>query len=367
MATSKTKNPRVLFVTPEIYPLIKTGGLADVSGALPAALRELGTDVRVLVPGYPKVLAGAKNKRLRHVFHGLPEAGEVRLLSASLPGSGVPLLIVDCPALYERDGSPYQAPSGTDWPDNAQRFALLSRIGAILGSDASPLFFRPSIVHCNDWQSALAPALLHYAPGKKAVTVMTIHNLAFQGIFPAATFDQSGLPPESFNMEGVEYYGNFSYLKAGLYYADRITTVSPTYAREIQQEPLGFGLQGLLAQRSASLTGIVNGIDTNDWNPATDPHLAQNYDAANLAGKAANKRALQENGAGTRPGHPATRRNQPHYPPERGRPAVGNRTAAAGRAGANRAAGDGRCRAGKRFPPPRPGISRPRRHHDRLR
>lgn len=294
MAASKTKPPRVLFVTPEIHPLIKTGGLADVSGALPAALRELGADVRVLVPGYPKVLAGAKNKRLRHVFHGLPEAGEARLLSASLPGSGVPLLIIDCPALYRRDGGPYQTPSGTDWPDNARRFALLSRIGAILGGDASPLSFRPDIVHCNDWQSALAPALLRYAPGKKAATVMTIHNLAFQGIFPAATFGQSGLPPESFNMEGVEYYGNFSFLKAGLYYADRITTVSPTYAGEIQQEPLGFGLQGLLAQRRANLAGIVNGIDTDDWNPATDPHLAKNYDIADLAGKAANKRALQE-------------------------------------------------------------------------
>ncbi|MGE5027937.1 MAG: glycogen synthase GlgA, partial [Betaproteobacteria bacterium] len=165
---------------------------------------------------------------------------------------------------------------------------------AILGSDAPPLSFRPDIVHCNDWQSALAPALLHYAPGKKAKTVMTIHNLAFQGIFPAETFDQSGLPPESFNMEGVEYYGNFSFLKAGLYYADHITTVSPTYAREIQREPLGFGMQGLLAKRRANLTGIVNGIDTHDWNPAVDPHLAQNYDAATLTGKAANKRALQE-------------------------------------------------------------------------
>ncbi len=287
--------PKVLFVTPEIYPLIKTGGLADVSGSLPAALRELGADVRVLVPGYPKVLAGIKNKRLLHVFHDLPETGEARLISAKLPGSGVPLFIIDCPALYQRDGSPYQDPSGTDWPDNARRFALLSRIGAILGSDASPLSFRPGIVHCNDWQSGLAPALLHFAPGrKKAASVMTIHNLAFQGIFPAQTFDQVGLPPECFNMEGVEFYGNFSFLKAGLYYADHITTVSPNYAREIQKEPLGFGMQGLLAHRRKQLTGIVNGIDTKDWNPATDRHLIQAYDADNIAGKAANKRVLQE-------------------------------------------------------------------------
>ncbi|HUW49702.1 MAG TPA: glycogen synthase GlgA [Sulfuricella sp.] len=297
MRAPSTKNPKtslkVLFVTPEIYPLIKTGGLADISGSLPATLRELGSEIRVLVPGYPKVLAGAKNKRLRHVFRGLPEAAEVRLLSASLPGSGVPLLIIDCPALYQRDGSPYQDQSGTDWPDNDRRFALLSRVAAILGSEASPLSFRPDIVHCNDWQSGLAPALLHFAPGRNAATVMTIHNLAFQGIFPAKTFTQVGLPPESFSIEGVEYYGNFSFLKAGLYYADHITTVSPNYAREIQQEPLGFGMQGLLARRHARLTGIVNGIDMDDWNPAADPRLAKPYDVVHLAGKAANKRALQ--------------------------------------------------------------------------
>lgn len=294
MATSKTRNPRVLFVTPEIHPLIKTGGLADVSGALPAALRELGVDTRVLVPGYPKVLAGARNKRLRHTFHDLPEADEARLLSASLPGSGVPLLIIDCPLLYQRDGGPYQNPNGIDWPDNAQRFALLSRIGAILGGEASPLSFRPDIVHCNDWQSALIPAFLHFMPGKKAATVMTIHNLAFQGIFPPHVVAEVGLPPESFSIEGVEYYGNFSTLKAGLYYADHIATVSPTYAREIQQKALGFGMQGLLARRSNRLTGIVNGIDIGDWNPATDPHLAKGYDAGHMAGKAANKLALQE-------------------------------------------------------------------------
>jgi len=293
-AKKPKKSLKILFVTPEIHPLIKTGGLADVSGALPAALRELGADVRVLVPGYPKVLVGARNKRLRHTFRDLPEADEVRLLSASLPGSGVPLLIVDCPLLYQRDGGPYQNPTGIDWPDNAQRFALLSRIGAILGSDASPLSFRPDIVHCNDWQSALAPAFLHFMPGKKAATVMTLHNLAFQGIFPPHVVAEVGLPPASFSIEGVEYYGNFSTLKAGLYYADHITTVSPTYAREIQHEALGFGMQGLLARRNDRLTGIVNGIDTSDWNPATDPHLVQGYDAGQMAGKTANKLALQE-------------------------------------------------------------------------
>ena len=288
------KAPRILFVAPEAHPLIKTGGLADVSGALPAALRALGAEVRVLVPGYPKVMAGAKNKRLRHTFYDLPEAGEVRLLSAAMPGSGVPLLIIDCPVLYQRDGGPYQSPTGHDWPDNAQRFALLSRIGAILGSDGSPLSFRPDIVHCNDWQSGLTPAFLHFMPGNKAATVMTIHNLAFQGIFPPHVVGEVGLPPESFGINGVEYYGNISFLKAGLYYADHLTTVSPNYAREIQHEPLGFGMQGLLAWRSHQLTGIVNGVDTQDWNPAADRHLDHHYDTGHLAGKAANKLALQE-------------------------------------------------------------------------
>lgn len=289
-----TPTMRILFVTPEIHPLIKTGGLADVGGSLPAALRGLGVDVKVLVPGYPKVLAGAGNIELCCALHGLPEAQTVRLLSATLPGSGVPLLIVDCPALYQRDGGPYQDAYGSDWPDNCSRFALLSRVAALLGSEASPLDFRPDVVHCNDWQSALAPALLHFMPGRKAATITTIHNLAFQGIFPVSEFDRVGLPAESFDIEGVEYYGNFSFLKAGLYYADRITTVSPTYAEEIQREPLGFGMHGLLAQRRTSLSGIVNGIDTSDWNPASDSRVAAPYSAGKLGGKAASKRALQD-------------------------------------------------------------------------
>jgi starch synthase len=252
-----------------------------------------GVDVRVLVPGYPGVMAGAQHECLLARI-SLPGAGEVKLLSAQAPDSGVPLIIVECPAYFERKGGPYQNADGHDWPDNAQRFALFSKIAALIGSSANPLDWQPDVVHCNDWQTGLTPAYLRYTAGPKAPTVMTIHNLAYQGIFPPETLAETGLPPESFNMQGVEYYGNLSFLKAGLFYADRISTVSPTYAQEIQREPLGFGLQGLLAERSAVLSGILNGIDEEEWNPWHDPYLVEPFHGGRLKGKAANKRALQE-------------------------------------------------------------------------
>jgi starch synthase len=292
--THRRKLPlKVLFATPEIRPLIKTGGLGDVSASLPAALMKAGIDVRVLVPGYPSVLAGAQHECLLARTH-LPGAGEVTLLSAHAPDSGVPLIIVDCPAYYDRKGGPYQDLSGLDWPDNAQRFALFSKIGALIGSSANPLDWQPHVVHCNDWQTGLTPAYLHYTAGPKSPTIMTIHNIAYQGIFPSASLAATGLPPESFSMHGVEYHGSLSFLKAGLFYADRITTVSPTYAREIQGKLLGFGMQGLLAERSALLSGILNGIDEEEWNPWHDPYLVEPFHGGRLKGKAANKRALQE-------------------------------------------------------------------------
>lgn len=288
---------RVLFITSEVYPLCKTGGLGDVSAALPAALRMLQTDVRLLLPGYPQVLAGVKYKSKVAEFNELPQFPPTTLLSARLSLSkseNIPVFVVDCPGLFRREGGPYRDMLGRDWPDNALRFGLLSKIGAILASDASPIAWRPHIAHCNDWQSGLTPAYLHFYEGKKAATVMTIHNLAFQGIFPPGSVVQLGLPASSFDMNGVEYYSNLSFLKAGLYYADHITTVSPNYAQEIQTEPLGFGLQGLLAARSQHLTGIINGIAINEWDPATDRHLVKNYSSKKLSDKAANKSALQQ-------------------------------------------------------------------------
>ncbi len=288
-ATSK-----VLFVTSEVYPLIKTGGLADVSASLPTAMRALDIDVRILIPGYRQVLSALKNKREIARIANLPGLGVVRLLSSKMPESGVPVIIIDYPAFYDRDGGPYIDKNGQDWTDNAIRFGLLSRIAAILGSETSPLNWHPDIVHCNDWQSGLTPAYLNYQPGRKAATVMTIHNLAYQGIFPLQTATQLALPQQCLSMHGVEYYGNLSFLKAGLFYADHLTTVSPTYAREIQSEPLGFGMQGLLAHRTAHLTGILNGVDTEHWNPECDTHLPKTYGPSRLSGKAACKTALQK-------------------------------------------------------------------------
>lgn len=293
---SSRRHPKVLFVTSEVFPLCKTGGLGDVSTALPAALRELKTDVRLLLPGYPAVLAGLKPKRTIARLNLQPHFPPATLLSSRLQANesvSVPLYVIHCPELYQREGGIYLDDSGQDWPDNAQRFGLLSKTGALLASDASPLAWKPDIVHCNDWQNGLTPAYLHYHSGKKATSLMALHNLAFQGNFPPDEVAKLGLPPESFSMHGAEYYGKLSFLKAGIYYADQITTVSPTYAREIQSEPLGFGLQGLLAERSNHVSGIVNGIDTAVWNPATDPHIAKQYSGRNLAAKKINKFALQ--------------------------------------------------------------------------
>ncbi|HEU4854425.1 MAG TPA: glycogen/starch synthase, partial [Nitrosospira sp.] len=256
---SSHHGPRVLFVTPEIYPLNKTGGLGDVSAALPAALRELAVDARILIPGYPQVLAGLKSRQKIAEFAARPPFPPSTLLSAKLAvdaSTRVPIFVIDCPALYRREGGPYADAAGRNWPDNALRFGLLSKVAATLASDASPLVWRAQVVHCNDWQSGLAPAYLHFHKGEKAASLMAIHNLAFQGVFPPETVTQLGLPAESFHINGVEYYGGISFLKAGLYYSRHIATVSPTYAREIQTAPLGFGMEGLLAGRHAHISGI---------------------------------------------------------------------------------------------------------------
>ncbi len=293
MPPTRRKSPRskVLFATPECAPLAKTGGLGDVSAALPAALRALGHDVRVLLPGYPAVLDADR---------GLHEMGEltvcgmkVRLLESRLP-SGVPLIVADAPALYARRGGPYQDESGADWKDNAMRFGVLSRVAAVVGSAGNPTRWQPEVVHCNDWPSALAPVYLRHEPGPHAATLLTIHNLAFQGVVSYEEARPLALPVESLGTDGVEFYGRVSFLKGGLMCCDAINTVSPTYAREIQTPELGFGLDGVLRERAARLHGILNGIDMALWNPATDPWIAEKYAAKTLARKAANKRALKK-------------------------------------------------------------------------
>ncbi len=208
--------------------------------------------------------------------------------------SGVPLLILACPELYERDGGPYLDAHGLDWPDNALRFGLLSYAAALLACARNPYSWRCDVVHCNDWQTALAPAYLHWWGSASVPSLVTIHNLAYQGIFPPDVLPALGLPAQSFDINGLEFHGKVSFLKAGLYYAQQISTVSPTYAREIQSEPLGFGLHGLLAARSSTLEGILNGVDLGTWNPATDPCLSATYDAENLARKRHNTTALRQ-------------------------------------------------------------------------
>jgi starch synthase len=284
-------NIKVLFATSEIAPMIKTGGLADVSGALPAALRGIGVDVRALVPGYPKLLDQLGPHEVVASFSSLPGYPAAKLLF-SIMDSGVPLLVIDCPSLYQREGGPYQDPQGKDWSDNPQRFGLLSKVAAILSSAESPLRWRPDLVHCNDWQTGLTGAYLSIAPGA-IPNVITIHNLAFQGNFPAEIAQELNLPPSSFGINGVELYGNLSFLKAGLFYAYHISTVSPTYAKEIQGNELGFGLQGLLTSRQNDLSGILNGIDIEEWNPENDKHLTSKFSVTRMAGKADNKKALQ--------------------------------------------------------------------------
>jgi len=283
---------KVLFATSEIAPWVKTGGLGDVAGALPAALRQAGGDARVLVPRYPALATAFPEAG--HLVH-LPWMGG-QLPAADLYAAnadGMPVLLLDCPALFARPGNPYLGADGQDWPDNFLRFGLLSRVAARLASAATPLDWRPDILHCHDWQTALAPYYLRFRERGGAKRVLTIHNLAFQGAFSSDVMGALDLGAADWHLDGVEYYGGMSFLKAGLRHADALTTVSPTYAREIRTPTEGMGMQGLLEARAADLVGILNGIDTETWNPATDRHLAVPYDRDHLDAKRENKRALQ--------------------------------------------------------------------------
>lgn len=283
---------RVLYVTPELAPWAKSGGLGDVSAALPMALRALGVDVRTLVPGYPGVRSACAGASTAADLRFDGELAPARLLACN-PPDAASLYIIDCPPYYDRPGNAYQDAAGSDWPDNWLRFGLLSRVAALLGSASTPLDWVPDIVHCQDWPAGLAPAYLSFAPAPRSATLMTIHNAAFQGIFPAVALPALGVPREAYASGGIEYYGKLSFLKAGIHYADALTTVSPTYAREIQTPELGCGMDGLLRHRKTRLAGIVNGIDASAWNPATDAELPRRYDAASLELKSANRPSLQ--------------------------------------------------------------------------
>ena len=298
---------RILQVSAELFPLLKTGGLADVTGALPAALAAAGEDVRVLLPGFPQVMAGVADAvpvaELR-----VPWSDErVRLLLGRIaaPAAGqaeaagdapLQVYVIDAPALYDRPGNPYEDSQRQPYADNQRRFALLGWAAARLafGLDAG---WRPELVHAHDWHAGLAPAylaLLRPRGAPRVASVYTVHNLAYQGLFAASDFADLGLPQRAFDVDGLEYYGHVSFMKAGLYYADRLTTVSPTYAREIQTPQQGCGLDGLLRARADSLTGILNAVDEAVWDPGRDVWLPHPYDVRRPGAKARCKAALQE-------------------------------------------------------------------------
>jgi starch synthase len=288
---------RVLHVCSEIYPLLKTGGLADVAGALPPALVRLGCDARVLVPGFPTLLTGIEDQKLVAELKPAYGASAIRVYCGTLPNSNIRVYVIDAPGLYDRPGNPYSDSDNLAYPDNYQRFALLGWIGARMAQGLDRRW-TPQILHGHDWHAGLMPAYLRaaQAAGKQryAGSVFTVHNLAYQGLFPGQTFSELGLPGHFFNMNGLEFHGHLSFMKAGLFYSDKLTTVSPTYAKEIQEAEQGCGLDGLLISRKNDLLGILNGVDPNVWNPAMDKAIAANYMTGSVAGKTECKVALQK-------------------------------------------------------------------------
>ena len=279
---------KVLSAASELYPLVKTGGLADVTGALPSALASQKVQMRSMVPGYAAVMAALDQPQVLHSYDDL-FGGEARLVGGT--ARGLDIIAVDAPHLFSRPGNPYLGPDGKDWNDNGQRFAALSLAAADVARGAIN-GYQPDILHAHDWQAALAPVYLKFRGGPKSI--MTVHNIAFQGQFPASLFAALQLPPASFSIDGVEYYGNVCFLKGGLACADAITTVSPSYAQEICTPEFGMGLDGLLRARRSVVSGIVNGIDTEVWNPATDGGAVATYTAKTLAKRTVNKRAIEK-------------------------------------------------------------------------
>lgn len=283
---------RILFATSEAYPLIKTGGLADVSGSLPRALLALEHDVRVLLPAYRDALSKARSVGVKKISAFNLDGYSVNILESRLPGTRVKTWLLDCPPLFDRAGNPYLDENGQPFIDNDRRFLMLSRAAARLACNRGGCDWQADVLHCNDWQTALAPALLS-AEAQRPATVFTIHNLAYQGLFSHDAFLAANLPAHFWNYDALEFHGQFSFIKGGLVFADRVNTVSPTYAQEIQTAQFGYGLDGLLRYRGAHLSGILNGIDDEEWNPGTDKHLTQRYNRRTLALKMQNKLAMQ--------------------------------------------------------------------------
>ncbi|OUL99782.1 glycogen synthase GlgA [Variovorax sp. JS1663] len=288
---------KILQVSAELFPLLKTGGLADVAGALPRALLAAGQDVRVLLPGFPAIRDGVADA-VQVAELEAPWGERARLRLGRIGTEGGPDLRaywIDAPWLYDRPGNPYEDAQRQPYQDNHRRFALLGFAAARIAHGLDP-GWQPQVLHAHDWHAALAPAYMAFSPRRgpqRVGSVFTVHNLAYQGLFAPWHFADLGLPAAAWGIDGLEYHGQLSFMKGGLGFADRITTVSPTYAREIQTPEQGCGLDGLLRRRAGVLSGILNGVDDQVWNPATDALLPHPFEPGQLAGKMRCKAALQ--------------------------------------------------------------------------
>jgi starch synthase len=284
---------KILFVTAEAHPLVKTGGLADVCGSLPLELQRHGHDVRLVLPAYPQAIERARDLTLVATVTVPCVADPVRVLLGTTPDGKVPLYLVDSPAHFNRAGTPYGGPDGRDFPDNAERFAAFCRTATAMALGRADAGWRPDIVHCHDWHTGLIPALLASEVARPA-TIFTIHNLAYQGLFSYSTFEGLRLPSGLWRPDALEFHGKLSFIKGGLVYSDWLTTVSPTYAEEICTPRFGCGLDDLLRQRRDRICGILNGANYEEWDPGNDPFIRRPYTAASLESKGENKRHLQE-------------------------------------------------------------------------
>lgn len=289
---------KILFVTSEAHPLIKTGGLADVSGSLPNAYTKLKNKVRLVLPAYGTIWDKVDKVSQVSDFYmdGCGKQVHVRIHQAKVSGLDCPVWLVDIPELFNRAGNPYLSADGSDWWDNGERFGVYSKALVEIAMNRADLNWQPDLVHANDWQTGLVPALLSLEITARPKTIFTIHNMAYAGLFPYELFHGLSLPQVWWQMEGIEFYGSCSFLKAGILKADWVTTVSPTYAKEITYSEYAYGFEGLLQKRAESghLVGIINGIDETVWNPATDTLIKRNYSAekGRVSAKKENKKSL---------------------------------------------------------------------------